>query len=192
MLGFNIDNLIDSRIYKVVSPQLITGNSAHWYPNLTDVLALKRHIEMKVKPVKTASNRIYISRKGRRHIKNEDELIAMLKKFDFMIIADIERSVSEQIDIYLNASFIIGPHGASFSNIIWCEPGTHLMELFSCNYVPDFFLYLAVMMKMEYSAYYEGAADGTVDYLDGLVEDIDISVSGLSRYLANIFDQAKL
>lgn len=187
LLDINIDNLVDSRIYKVEAPHIITANSAHWHPNLTDILSLKRYIEKKFQPVKTESNRIYISRSGRRHIINEDELVVLLKKFNFLIIEDKKRTVIEQISIYHNASFILGPHGASFSNIIWCEPGTHLFELFSCNYAPDFFLYLATIMEMKYSAYYEDTADNNVNYLDGLVEDIYVSIPKLETCLKTIF-----
>lgn len=187
LLGVNADNLTDSTKYKVVTPHLVTANSAHWYPNLADLLSLKRHIGATFQPVETQRNRIYISRSGRRCITNEDELITLLKKYDFLILADKPRTVTEQISMYYNASFIIGPHGASFSNIIWCRPGTHLFELFSPNYAPDFFLYLAKMMDMEYSAYYEGTADSKIDYLEGLVEDIHVSIPKLEACLDNIF-----
>jgi hypothetical protein len=187
LLGVNTDNLIDSTKYKIVTPHLIAANSAHWHPNLADLLSLKRHIGAAFKPVETESSRIYISRSGRRCVTNEDELITLLKKYDFLILVDKPRTVTEQISLYHNASFIIGPHGASFSNIIWCQPGTHLFELFSPNYAPDFFLYLATMMDMKYSAYYEGVTDSKVDYLEGLVEDIHVSIPKLEACLDKIF-----
>jgi len=187
LLGVNAGNLTDSTKHKVVTPHLITANSAHWYPNMADLLSLKRHIGAAFQPVETQRNRIYISRVGRRCITNEDELKTLLKKYDFLIIEDKPRTVTEQISIYYNASFIIGPHGASFSNIIWCRPGAHLFELFSPNYAPDFFLYLAKMMDMEYSACYEGTADSKIDYLEGLVEDIHVSIPRLEACLDNVF-----
>jgi hypothetical protein len=187
LLGFEPENLIDSTKYKITAQRLITGNSAHWHPNLADLLSLKKNIQKQFNPSKNEYNRIYISRKGRRCITNEDELIALLKKFNFVIIEDKKRTVREQMTIYRNAEFIIGPHGASFSNIIWCEPGTHLMELFSPNYAPDFFLYLAKMMDMEYSAYYNDLPDSNIDYLVGLVEDIQVSIPKLEACLENIF-----
>src|ERR1700744_1358423 len=36
LLGVNVDNLVDSTKYKVVTPHLIAANSAHWHPNLAD------------------------------------------------------------------------------------------------------------------------------------------------------------
>lgn len=185
LLGFNPANIIDSRVYKVVSPRLLTGSSRNWHPNSADIESLKRHIAKKFTPVKTASHRIYISRSERRRVVNEEELITLLKKFDFIIIEDKQRSITEQITLYHNASFIIGPHGASFGNIIWCEPGTHLFELFSPNYVPDFFVYLTTLLKMNYSAYYEGMPDSRVNYLDSITEDIHVSIPQLEQCLKN-------
>jgi hypothetical protein len=187
LLGFNPEKLTDTTKYNISSSRLITGNSAHWHPNKADILSLKKNIEKQFKPIETESKRIYISRSGRRSIINEDELIILLKKFDFVIIEDKKRTVKEQIDIYYNASFILGPHGASFSNIIWCKPGTHLLELFSPNYAPDFFLYLATLMDMKYSAYYDSAPDSNIDYLAGLVEDIHVSIPKLKSCLESIF-----
>ena len=186
LLGVDPKVLVDSRKIKTISPHIITGNISLWYPNLADIQSLKWHINKKITPVKTHSNRIYISRSVRRNIIDEIELIAMLKKYDFLIIEDKERTIAEQISIYVNASFILGPHGASFSNIIWCEPGTHLFELFSPNYTPNFFIYLATIMNMKYSAFYSEPADQSVNYCDGLVEDIKISIPELENSLKKI------
>lgn len=183
LLGIDTDNVVDSRKCQLISSQIIMGNAATWYPSIDDVLSLRRHIFKKISFIKNTGERIYISRSCRRNIINENELIALLRTFDFTIIEDKPRSISEQISIYYNASFIIGPHGASFSNIIWCQPGTHLMELFSPNYTPDFFLFLATVMGMTYSAYYEGPKNTSVTYRQGLVEDIYVSIPKLELYL---------
>lgn len=186
LLDVNPANLVDSTTTKLVAPRVIAANSAHWYPNSEDIRSLKRNIGLRFQPVKTDPKRVYISRKGRRCVTNEAELTELLKKYDFTIIEDLPRTVTEQISIYYNASFILGPHGASFSNIIWCRPGAHLMELFSSNYVPDFFLYLAEISGMKYSAYYEEAPQKT-NYIDALGEDIHISIPKMEACLERIF-----
>jgi hypothetical protein len=188
LLGVDPANLADSKKFEVDASRLITANSAHWYPNLDDIRSLKANIEKQFKPEKTEPKRIYVSRKGRRVITNEAEVITLLKKFDFIIIEDKPRTVTEQIEIYYNASFILGPHGASFSNVIWCQPGAHLLELFSSNYIPDFFLYLAKISGMEYSAFYAQAKQST-NYIDALVEDIHVPVPELEACLEKIFNR---
>lgn len=155
LLGFTPDRIFDSRRHELRLSQCIMANSGHWfYPDPADIEALKKYIEPAVAVERTEPTRIYISRAGRRQVTNEAALIQLLKKYNFTIIDDKPRSVAEQVAIYKNASFIMGPHGASFTNIIWCEPGTHLFELFSANMVANHFVCLARLMNMTYSAYY--------------------------------------
>jgi len=189
LLDIKSTQLIDSRFCKVRFGNVILGNSGHWfYPNLADILSLKSHVESKLRLSQTHQNRIYVSRSGRRHVENEKELIDLLKKFDFIVIEDKQRSVEEQVEIYKNASFILGPHGASFTNIIWCEPGSHLFELFSPNYIRDHFLYLSRIMGMKYSAYsnYTAVENQQTNYRQG--ENIFVSIPELDRCLTGLLN----
>lgn len=186
LIGVEPDRIIDSRQQQVVFKQGILANSGHWfYPNAADISALKKHVEGRLNVQKTKHNRIYVSRTGRRCITNEAALIQLLKKYNFTIIEDKPRSVAEQVDIYKNASFIIGPHGASFTNIIWCEPGTHLLELFSTTMVVGHFRYLAQLMKMTYSAYHHAIKMGNSRQV--LEEDIFVSIADLEKILDGFF-----
>ena len=153
LLGFAPTHIVDSRTTDVTFGRCLLANDGHWfYPNVADIQSLQRLVNQTLKPVQTPRKRIYVSRAGRRRILNEDALIALLTKYSFDIIEDKPRTVSEQVAIYKNASFVLGPHGASFTNIIWCEPDTHLFELFSADYAPAHFLYVARLMGMPYSA----------------------------------------
>jgi hypothetical protein len=190
LLGIKPAQLVDSRHNKMEFEKVVLCNGGDWYyPNAEDILSVKNHVENKLKITKTENKRIYISRACHRRVVNEAELIKMLEKFDFTIIEDKPRSVAEQVEIYKNASFIIGPHGASFVNIIWCEPGTHLFELFSPNYMPDYFYYLSKIMNMEYSAYYRYADDKIQLHEKRGLQDIYVSVAELERSLEEIFNR---
>lgn len=188
LIGIEPHQLYDSRLTDVGFKTAVVGNSGHWfYPNMADLIALKRQVEAKLPAVSYESNRVYISRSGRRRILNEDALIALLKKYDVKIIEDKPRSIAEQVSIYRNASFIIGPHGASFSNILWCQPGTHLIELFSPNYFPDFFLFMAQGLGLRYSAHYSGPK--SENQFGKLEEDITVSIPDLERSLTALFTE---
>ncbi|WP_460913551.1 glycosyltransferase family 61 protein [Spirosoma areae] len=189
LIGVEPDRVFDSRLHDIRFSRAILGNSGHWfYPNPTDITALKKQVETKLQPQRTQRNRIYISRSGRRRVVNEEALITLLKKYDFLIIDDKPRSVTEQVTIYKNASFIIGPHGASFTNIIWCEPGTHLFELFSSTYVVEHFLYLSQLMQMSYSAYHHHIKMD--DNNRELEENIFVSIADLEKSLDALFEHA--
>ncbi|GAB3947425.1 hypothetical protein GCM10028805_19660 [Spirosoma harenae] len=189
LIGLSSERIIDSRVQAVRAERIILGNNGHWfYPNIADILSLRKHIESQLKFERKTRNRIYISRSGRRCLANEQELRSLLDKYHFVYIEDRPRSIAEQVDIYKNASFIIGPHGASFTNIIWCEPDTQLLELFSPNYVSVHFRYLAAIMQMRYAAYYQG--NPKENQFAALEENIYVSVPELEKYLIGLLATA--
>ena len=185
MIGLGPDRIFDSRTHDIRFKRCILGNSGHWfYPHPADIRALKKHVEKYVHPQPSVKKRIYVSRAGRRRVVNESSLIDLLKKYDFTIIEDRPRTIAEQVAIYKNASFILGPHGASFTNIIWCEPGTHLFELFTPSLIVDHFRYLSHVMHMNYSAYHHVLT--VSNKKEALEEDIFVSITDLERSLDTI------
>ncbi len=183
LLGVAADRLVDSRTTNVTFERCVLANAGHWfYPHKADIFALRKYVLAQISPVEGPRKRIYISRSGRRRILNEPALIALLQGYGFEVIEDMPQSVTEQVRIYQQAEFVIGPHGASFSNILWCQPGTQLFEIFAPTYTPGFFRYLAHTFGLGYSAYFHGPA-GTGDWASGLEDDIHVSVAELELCL---------
>ena len=184
LLGLQTDHIFDSRTTELTAERVVTGNSGHWfYPNPADMFSLKKWVEKSLSLPPAPRRRLYISRSGRRKITNEAELIALLKRFDFTVIDDVPRSVAEQVAIYSSASFIVGPHGASFSNLLYCQPGTQVLELFSPNYTPNFFQYMCHVLGHPYSAYSNGKPARNRGIVESLEEDITVSIAEIEVYL---------
>ena len=190
LLGIHSSKAVDSREKKVLFKECYIGNNDNWlHPNIADVMLLKKHLEPGLRAANgeiEGNKRIYISRSGRRCVLNETELIKMLLKYDFTIYEDKPRSVAEQYAMYNGASFIIGPHGSSFANVVWCKPGAHLFELFPPRYVYNFFNYLAVILDLKYSAY----SSGPVCYefnSQAINDDIVVSIPDIEQYLNKLF-----
>jgi hypothetical protein len=78
------------------------------------------------------TNRIYISRADAkwRKISNEGEVIARLKRAGFIELVASSLSFSEQAELFRHASHVVGVHGAGLSNIVFCPPGTRVLEFF--------------------------------------------------------------
>jgi hypothetical protein len=191
-LGFSPDRILDSQTYDVKFETCLLGNSGNWfYPNEADIRILRQRLFPLIQKSSEKRKRIYISRVGRRRIENEDALVKLLEQYNFTIIEDKPRTLAEQLSIYNGASFIMGPHGASFSNIIWCEPGTHLFELFSPNYAPDHFLYLAKLMGLTYSAYCQGPLDYDPSYIkyNAFAENVSVSIPDIDKSLQAFFSR---
>lgn len=192
LLDIDSARIVDSRTTQVRFEYCVLANTGHWfYPNKGDIDALRKHILPKLSPPTGKRNRVYISRAGRRRVVNESELLDLLRRYDIELIDDKPRSVAEQVAIYQNAEFIIGPHGASFVNILWCQPGTHLFELFAPTYFPDFYRNMAEQLGLRYSAYFHGPA-GTGGWAEGLEADMYVSVDELERCLAKVLPTNRL
>ena len=188
LMGFGSDQVFDSRLMRVHGETCYLGNHDNWtHQNPADIFLLKKHLEPLIQSPRTGRNRVYISRIGRRRVLNEVMLVELLSKYGFIIIDDKPRSLVEQYAIYHNASFIMGPHGASFTNLLWCEPGTHLFELFAAEYAPPHFLYLAEVLGLRYSAYCQDAI-GAIDY-GAIGSDVSVSIPELERCLDKIFQE---
>ena len=186
LLGVSSQNLVDSREQAVRFKTVVLGDSNSWfYPNPADVLSLKKHITARMPEPTSHAQRLYISRTGRRRVINEDALIALLMKYDITIVEDKPRSIAEQFNLYASASFIIGPHGASFANLLWCKPGTHLLELFADDYAPEYFRYLAHLLGIRYSAYCAGVVTGS--HHSHVDDDILVDLDQLERSLTAMF-----
>ena len=94
--------------------------------------------------------RIFISRKEKRRVINEDELVAVLSKFGFKSIAPESLSVAEQISLFAAAEVVIGAHGAALTNTVFCSPGTKVIEIFSPDYVNPCYRKLSSQVGLEY------------------------------------------
>jgi capsular polysaccharide biosynthesis protein len=62
-------------------------------------------------------------------ITNNNYLISFLKKKGFESYKLSELSFSQQIYLFYNAKIIIGPHGAGFANICFCNKKTKIIDL---------------------------------------------------------------
>ena len=155
LLGIGPNQLFDSRQHTLTFDRVLLANNSSWfYPTADDVLALKTIVEAQLPPAPSEPpKRLYISRSGRRRVLNEPDLVAMLMRYGFDYIEDNPRSVAGQVRLYQSAEFVVGPHGASFANLLWCRPGTQLIELFAPHYRPDYFRYLAHVLDLNYAGY---------------------------------------
>ena len=79
----------------------------------------------------STEKRIYISRQtsNSKRIKNHEEIIPLLEKFDFKIIKPEEMTLFEQVETFHNANFVIGAHGAALANLMFCKPDTNVIEI---------------------------------------------------------------
>lgn len=82
--------------------------------------------------------RIYVGR-GRcphtRMVRNEEGLLNMLSHHGVTPVDPGRMSVREQVRLFAEAELVIAAHGAALTNLVFCSPGTRIVELFAPDYV---------------------------------------------------------
>ncbi|WP_340106384.1 glycosyltransferase family 61 protein [Rhodohalobacter sp. 8-1] len=92
--------------------------------------------------------RLYISRAKakRRLLINEDEIWPLLKQLGFEKIFMEDLSFRDQITTMQQAEIVVAPHGAAITNVIFCSPGTHVVEIADLSFPnPNFYALCAAM-----------------------------------------------
>jgi len=105
-----------------------------------------------VAPDPDGADAIYVARTDatRRVALNEDALIAMLERQGVRTIVPGAMPVTRQLATFRRARLVIGPHGAGLSNLIACEPGTHVYELLPSHYPNHCYNHLAQSCRLRY------------------------------------------
>lgn len=98
------------------------------------------------------SPRIYISRAHATHrrIRNETEVMEVLDRFGFQPVTLESLTVAEQALLFSTAEAVVAPHGAGLSNLVFCNPGTKVIEFFSPNYVEIHYWALSNQVGLDY------------------------------------------
>lgn len=139
---FFVENLIVSSL-----PGL-SGNIPHWVIDyLHDIFS----------PFQERNNnlpeKIWIDRsdaKNKRKIDNVENI-------DFNEFKDFEKvqlsklTFQQQIDYFYNAKEIAGIHGAGFTNLLFCQPGVKVVEIFQFDYINQCYWTLASHKKLDYN-----------------------------------------
>jgi hypothetical protein len=96
--------------------------------------------------------RIYITRQdaSQRKVLNENEVIDLLKQFDFEIHTMQGKTIRQQAELFFSASIVISPHGAALTNLIFCQPEARILEICSDTYCLDYMKSLATDVDLEF------------------------------------------
>jgi capsular polysaccharide biosynthesis protein len=73
--------------------------------------------------------KIFIQRRGARSIWNESMLNQLLLDNGFQLVTMEDLTFGEQIRLFCHADVVVGVHGAGLANIVFCRPGTRVVEL---------------------------------------------------------------
>ena len=109
--------------------------------------------------------RIYISRglATYRRVLNEEHVVQLLSQHGFEVIKSEGLSMWEQAEIMASCEAVVAPHGGGLSNLVFCRPGTKVIEIFSPELVAGYFWKLCNELKLDYYYILGGGPPETQD-----------------------------
>lgn len=142
--------------------------AAVWYPPRAALHQLRQTLAEPYAPLPEDYNVVYVSRsqvERPRCVQQEEDLIAALRNLlgERLVVFKGQQPLSEQIETFRQAGLVIGPHGAGLTNILYCRPGTRVVEFPVVPMRLNQFAHLAAALDLEYwivptvTAHYQGA-----------------------------------
>lgn|GEM_PF-2229587 len=99
------------------------------------------------------NNKIFVGRKNSRRLVNKEEVIRVLDKYGFSYVEVENTSLEAQISLFMNASHVIGIHGAALSSIIFRRgKPLRFMELYPDRFMDPFYYWICVQYGFPYAA----------------------------------------
>ncbi len=90
-------------------------------------------------PAPGPRTRIYVRRAGTRAVANAHVVESVLTRLGFVPVLMEDLTAPEQIELFARAEMVVAAHGAALANLIFCPPGTQVLELSpNCEYRPSF------------------------------------------------------
>lgn len=129
--------------------------------------------------------KIYLRRNsGYRNLTNQNEIEALLTRHRFTIVEPEKLSFLEQVTYFSKAKVIIGPTGASFANLIFCNKKVNLAILVNNdkNMICKFWVNLASIMGIQVN-YITGKSK---QFSGGIHRDFSVDFNLIDAYLKSI------
>lgn len=103
------------------------------------------HTEGMVKDPKFS--KLFLVRRGGigKGLLNVDEIESFFEKKGFYFVEPHKMSLEEKIRMFYSADIVVGPLGSAFTNLIFCKPGTKVMQL--SNYQRLFENYISMQIR---------------------------------------------
>jgi glycosyltransferase involved in cell wall biosynthesis len=107
------------------------------------------------------NRRLLIERKGpTRKIDNFEQVQAFLSGHGFETIFLEGLSIVEQILLFQSAEFVIGAHGAGLTNLLFCKPGTKVIEFMPAVEMRPFFWMISEKLNLVHAVQFCPTVDG--------------------------------
>jgi len=131
LLGISPQRILPATRQTHLAPARLLASSFTGSPSLAKADFLSRRLGQHAGLLAGRSRRIFIARAGRRArgIVNEKDLLRSLEPLGFERIRLEALPLLEQVSLFQQAECVVGPHGAGLTNLMFCRPGTQVIEI---------------------------------------------------------------
>ena len=135
------------------------------------------------KPSQECMRRIYISRPDAsyRRVLNEDALVDLLQKYGFERVVLSQLSFAQQRDLFAQSEAIVAPHGAGLAHLLFCAPGTKVIEIFYPQFMQACYWQISKHMQLDYTFCQGEPLDSSEAHWP--FEDILVDIDKIKRVL---------
>ena len=183
--GIRDEQIIDStKVPHLIADRLVVASYTRLREHLPRWVCTYLHEIMVDKNQHRDRNKlIYIARgdaQRNRKVINEDCLIRELRELGFETYYLTRYSIYEQAELFNSAKMVVGSHGGGLSNLVFCEPGTPVVEFFPDNYVNHLFYDVCLKCDLPYHYLVCPSEKGSKDELmaeTNLVADVPAIVN---------------
>ena len=113
---------------------------------------------------------------------NEEDIFSQLERYGFEFY-DPDQEENQPLD-FNQADIIIAPHGAALANLVFCQPGTKVLELIPTDHPFGYFYTLSQTNDLNY-AYLTGQSEHVRKKITSSPSKYDFTVN-LSEFEAAI------
>ena len=137
-------------------------------------------------PDRAPWRRVFISRAAAsiRRLANESDLEPMLRRAGFEMVAMESLSFEEQVRLMGETRVLMAPHGAGLTNMMFCAPGTQIIEIAEPRYPNPNFYAIAAAMGLDYWKV-DGAFAGSPD-VHRLDRDLSVDPANVEAVLRDL------
>ena len=181
-LGLGERDLVDTRQHEVAPRSVVVSNLQRRdrLVGPARLASLRDTFLTGAQPQRDGGRRLYLSRAGwKRQVLNENEVGGALAAHGFEIIESIPEGIEDQIRLFNSASIIVSPHGSALANLVWCAPGTRVIELFSRSFVSDVYASICHVLDLRHTYLVDEAEEEP--HWSNLHKDLTVDVGSLVK-----------
>ena len=148
------NHIIADKVYAVDHPWYKKGNIHHGVKEMPSWIFIKNRKVFLKEYNKKFSKKIFLDRSDSNYnhcqINDLKNLIKFVQKNKFKSYQAGLLSFDDQINLFNNASIVLGAHGASLANIVFCKPGTKIIEIIPADHPNRKCERISKILKLKY------------------------------------------